>query len=235
MDNTSLGDRMKNYERVTQSALIKRMPVIIRLDGKAFHTYTKGFDRPYSEDLHNIRLSVLGDLCNEIQGCVFGYSQSDEFSLVLKDWQSYQTDAWFDNNLQKIVSVSASLCTGFWNKYTMSRLEKVAFFDSRAFNLAKEEVLNYLIWRQQDCERNSIQMLAQSLYSHKQLHGINCSDLVAKVEQDHGIVWGNLPAWKKRGELYLSGNVTDAPIFKQARNDLEAVLFETQSNAQKES
>lgn len=233
----SLGDRMKGYENVNRNCLMKRTPVIIRLDGKAFHTYTRGCDKPYDEQLHKVRQNTLQYLCENIQGCIIGYSQSDELSLVLKDWQTFTTSAWFDNNLQKIVSVSASMCTMNWNSQIFLRsalndmldldypLTGTAIFDSRAFNLPKEEVVNYLIWRQQDWERNSVQMLGQSFYSQTQLHGLSCPDIITLVEQEHGIIWGNLEPWKKQGEVWLKdiGIVPDL-IFKDNRELLELEL-----------
>lgn len=233
----SLGDRMKGYENVNRNYLIKRMPVVIRLDGKAFHTYTRGCDKPYDEQLHEVRQSTLQYLCENIQGCIIGYSQSDELSLVLKDWQTFTTSAWFDNNLQKIVSVSASMCTMKWNMLCSGYIEHCnlmgidyelvnnAVFDSRAFNVPKEEVVNYLIWRQQDWERNSVQMLGQSLYSQKQLHGLSCPQIITKVEEEHGIVWGNFEPWKKQGEVWIK-DICIVPdfIFKNNREMLELEL-----------
>lgn len=233
-DTTSLGDRMKEYERVTTSQkLMSRTPVIIRLDGKAFHTYTRGCKKPYDQDLHEVRQHTLKHLCENIQGVVFGYSQSDELSLVLKDWDTFQTQGWFDNKLQKLCSVSASMCTAYWNERVLTvayglhnKVSDVAIFDSRVFNLPKEEVVNYLVWRQQDWERNSVQMLAQSLYSHKELQGLSCKQLVTKVEEEHGIVWGNLPTHQKRGEFWIRGEgLVDAPIFKDSRQELEQLLY----------
>jgi tRNA(His) guanylyltransferase len=228
MDKISLGDRMKQYERVSQTKLMRRSPVILRLDGKAFHTYTKDCDKPYDHHLHTIRSEVMGYLCENIQGCLFGYSQSDEISLVLKDWTTLQTDAWFDNKVQKLCSVAASMCTAKWNSMTSNPLTcpdpffgKLAMFDCRAFNLPKEEVVNYLIWRQQDWERNSVQMLAQSLYSHKELQGLSCKQLITKVEEEHDIIWGNLPSWMKRGEFWMKDNVwEEVPLFKEVRQQL---------------
>lgn len=198
VDKTYLGDRMKGYENISRHKLMRRTPVIIRLDGKCFGSYTKNCDRPYDEDLHNIRYNTMQYLVDNIQGCILGYSQSDEISLVLKDWQTLQTDAWFDNNLQKICSITASMTTAYWNNFTNrnwyedsednQKFTQLAMFDSRAWNLPKEEVVNYLVWRQQDNERNSVQMLAQSLYSHKELQGLSCPKLITKIEEDHGII-----------------------------------------------
>jgi tRNA(His) guanylyltransferase len=228
--NKSLGDRMKGYENVNRNYLMKRTPVIIRLDGKAFHTYTKDCDRPFDPNLHDIRQNALDYLCKNIQGAIIGYSQSDELSIVLKDWQTFTTSAWFDNNIQKICSVSASMCTMLWNieAGAYKNWEKVspnAVFDSRVFNVPKEEVVNYLLWRQQDWERNSVQMLAQSLYSHKQIQGISNDALVGKIEQEFGIVWGNLESWKKQGEVWIKDlGLVENCLFKNEREQLEKLI-----------
>lgn len=237
MDKTSLGDRMKSYEKVTTNIkLMPRTPVVIRLDGKAFHTYTKRCYKPYDKDLSEVREQTLKYLCENIQGVIFGYSQPDELSLVLKDWDTYDTQGWFDNKLQKLCSVSSSICTYAFNllaagldgertkgpdKFTMP-----ALFDSRVFNLPKEEVVNYLIWRQQDCERKSFQMLAQNLYPHKELQNLSHPQLLTKIAQEKGIIWGNMPNKQKRGEFWVKGlGLVDTPIFKSYRDTLELELY----------
>lgn len=107
----TLGERMKEYEMQSRTRLLRRTPVIIRLDGRAFHTWTRGLERPFDEDLtHIMRLTTL-KLCQEIQGCVLGYTQSDEITLVLVDYQNKESMAWFDNQVQKITSVAASIAT----------------------------------------------------------------------------------------------------------------------------
>lgn len=234
MDKTSLGDRMKSYEKVTIGhKLMSRTPVIIRLDGKAFHTYTRGCDKPYDKDLSDVREQTLKSLCENIQGVIVGYSQSDELSLVIKDWDTFKTQGWFDNKLQKMCSVSASMCTAYWNNLVFAgdnnlydKVNNVAIFDSRVFNVPLADVTNYLIWRQQDWERNSIQMLAQSLYSHKQLHGKSCKQLITDVETDHGIVWGDLHPKQKRGEIWIRGvGLMEQPfVFKDNRDIIEQLL-----------
>lgn len=235
-DKTSLGDRMKMYESVPKTKLIKNMPVIVRLDGKAFHTYTKGCDKPFDQDLHDIRQATLEYLCNSIQGCIMGYSQSDEITLVLKDYKTYNTCAWFDNQVQKIVSISASMCSAFWNNLVNSnekykeKFRGLAIFDSRVFNIPVGEVVNCLLWRQQDWERNSVQMLARSFYSHKQCHQKSCKDLISMVEEEHKVVWGNLESWKKRGEFILDGDlIEDTPLFKEIRDKLDYELNYTEN------
>jgi len=221
MDKTSLGDRMKQYEAVPKNFLLRRTPVIIRLDGKAFHTFTRGFDKPFDEAIEIAMETTMLRLCQNIQGCVLGYTQSDEITLVLCDYQKVDTDAWFEYNVEKMCSVAASMATLYFFKALYGyrnelkeindinfadkidlidrKLEMGAFFDARCFNVPKEEVVNCLIWRQQDATRNSIQALAQSLYSQKQLSGLKCSQLQDKMFTEKGVNWNNLSTYQKRG------------------------------------
>ena len=224
----SLGDRMKeNYENRAKTYLVRRMPVIIRLDGKAFHTFTKGLKKPYDEIFHNTMNATMKYLCENIQGCKLGYTQSDEITLVLTDYDTLTTDAWFDNNVQKICSVSASMATMAFNKYlrefsrdTLRRInntftctveeanytavlekaiEKGAMFDSRCFNIPESEVTNCLIWRQQDATRNAIQMLGQCNFSHKELQKKSCNDIQDMLMTQKNINFNDMPTEFKRG------------------------------------
>lgn len=124
MKRDSLGDRMKRYEYVTRTYLTNRVPVIIRLDGKAFHTFTRGFNKPYDTLLMQTMMNTMQKLCTSIQGCVFGYTQSDEITLVLVDYQTIDTDAWFGYNIQKIASVSASMATMEFNRIFSDNVAK---------------------------------------------------------------------------------------------------------------
>lgn len=237
-----LGDRMKGYERAQSQKLYSKTPVVLRLDGKAFHTYTRGFDKPFDKDLHGVRQDTLKYLCENIQGALFGYSQSDELSIILKDWDNYETSPWFDNKIMKLCSVSASMCTAHFNiqascknksKMTSGlppKFKNMALFDSRCFNVPHNEVLNYLVWRQQDWERNSVQMIGQSLYSHKQLQGVSCKEIITMVEDEHSIIWGELPSWQKRGEFWMKGEgIVETPRFCEQRDKLESILMKTES------
>ena len=226
MVKDSLGDRMKSYyESASQTKLTRRTPVIIRLDGCHFHTVTRGFKKPFDDVLVRTMQDTMKYLCENIQGCVLGYTQSDEITLVLQDYAKLETAAWFDYELQKVVSVSAAMATYAFNRYFADRvldfelnsydpkepadekaleaykkvLKTGAYFDSRAFNIPKEEVTNCVYWRQKDAERNSVNSLAQSLFSHKSLQGLGLKDTLTKIEQEGGVVWGNLPTTYKRG------------------------------------
>ena len=106
-----LGDRMKRYENITRNYLTRRVPVIIRIDGKAFHTWTRGLEKPFDRTVMYLMQRTMLKLCQEVQGCVFGYTQSDEITLVLTDYKTIHTDAWFGYNIQKMTSISASIAT----------------------------------------------------------------------------------------------------------------------------
>jgi len=207
-----LGKRMKEqYEHVTRYKLPRRTYTIIRLDGKAFHTFTRQMKRPYDENLHEVMCYTAIKLCQEIQGAVFGYTQSDEISILLTDFAKPTTSAWFDCNLQKMVSVSASIATAYFNHYFFNSgsldKEKLAFFDSRTFTMPDPiEVENYFIWRQKDAVRNSISMLAQSLYSHKQLNGKSQSDMQEMCFQA-GKNWNDVDTRFKRGSIIIRNKI----------------------------
>lgn len=257
-----LGKRMKEYESVSKNFLTRRMPVIIRIDGKAFHTFTRGFEKPFDTQLSNVMQSTMLSLCENIQGCVLGYTQSDEISLLLTDWTNDDTSAWFDNNVQKMVSISASVSTLYFNRFFNNEIDNYfedkdtykkiydayiksagegALFDSRVFSLPKEEVCNYFIWRQQDATRNSVQMLAQANFSHKELQGKNNSEIQDMLMLQKNINWNDVETKFKRGScawkklIYiLTPNGTaerkvwvvdnDVPIFTQDRQYIENLI-----------
>lgn len=212
----ALGDRMKNnYENRYRFYLTRRTPVIIRVDGNAFHTFTKGLEKPFDADFMWVMQQTCLNLCENIQGCVGGYVQSDEISLLLIDYQTIETDAWFDYNLQKVTSLAAARATMFFNAAVAesvlprafglyrgvwdSKLHK-AMFDARAFNIPKEEVCNYFIWRQKDATRNSIQAAGQAVFSHSELEHKSQADIQEMLFQK-GINWNNYSIPEKRGSF----------------------------------
>lgn len=228
-----IGQRMKEqYEQRTRYFLPRRTYTIIRLDGKAFHTFTRGMDRPYDKDLMNLMDFTSQYLLENIQGAQFAYVQSDEISILLTDFDKTTTQAWFNGNIQKITSVSASLATMRFNQL-LSDLQdddrfkgKSALFDSRVFTIPdRTEVENYFIWRQQDAVRNSIQMLAQSLYSHKELHGKNQSQLQDMIHEK-GDNWNNKTIREKRGGLFVANTFSKiyCPIFTKEREVFEELI-----------
>lgn len=243
MDRTSLGNRMKGYESVSKRKLIRRMPVILRIDGKAFHTYTKPLKDPFNSDMHNLMVDTTNYLVNNIQNAMIGYTQSDEISILLKDWTTHTTEQWFDGKQDKMVSVGASMTTGIFNhlKHTSGVLPEVkvdfAMFDCRAFNVPPDDVCNYFLWRQQDATRNSVQMLGHHHMSQKQMHGKNNNQVQELLLTKHDINWNDLDTWKKRGTCVIreDSNVNgairskyqideDIPVFSRERNYIEGLL-----------
>lgn len=123
-----LGTRMKTfYEAVPDTKLVKRMPVAIRIDGKAFHTFTQGFKRPFDEVLIKTMQQTTQYLCQNIQGCVLGYTQSDEITLILVDYQTLTTEAWFDYRVEKLCSIAASMATMAFNKFLNENVVNYTF------------------------------------------------------------------------------------------------------------
>lgn len=171
----SLADRMKSYEQVSKFFLTKRTPVMIRVDGKAFHTFTKDMQRPFDTTFMNAMVDAAETVACQMQGFKAAYVQSDEVTFCITDYDTHQTQGWFNYELIKIVSVSASLMTAAFND--IINHTKLASFDSRAFNIPHTDVVNAFLWRARDWKRNSLQMYARSWFSHKQLHGKNSKDI----------------------------------------------------------
>jgi tRNA(His) 5'-end guanylyltransferase len=227
----TLGDRMKAfYEDRTRYTLPRRTYTLIRVDGKAFHTYTRDLQRPFDEAFMSDMDATAQFLCSHMQGARCAFVQSDEISVLLTDFDKLTTDTWFDGNIQKIASISASLATAKFNEL---RPGKLAFFDSRVFTIPfQTEVENYFIWRQQDATRNSISNVAQSLYTHKELNS-KSSDQKQELIFQKGINWNDYPARCKRGRMIVKETfekagavrshwvVQDVPIFTQNREFLE--------------
>lgn len=226
----SLGSRMKEfYENRTRISLPRRTYTIIRIDGKAFHTYTKGLDKPFDDGFMNDMDETACYLCENIQGAKFGFIQSDEISILLTDFDKIGTDAWFDGNIQKMVSVAASMATSKFNQLRMLRAHgemdidieaygiialrqnilniKLAEFDARVFTIPSPyEVANYFVWRQKDAVRNSISSVAQRMYSHKELENKNSDEKQEMIFQK-GINWNHYLPKYKRGRFVFKQEI----------------------------
>lgn len=229
MEKDSIGNRMKaNYEDRYRFSLTRRTPVIMRLDGRAFHTLTRGLDKPFDGTFCYSMIDTAGFLCSEIQGAKCAYVQSDEISILITDFDTLTTDAWFDYNVQKMTSVSAGMASAYFTSRFFSE-DGIAVFDSRVFNAPKEEVCNYFIWRQMDWMKNSVQMLARAHFSHKQLHGKN-QPAMHDMLHDIGINWANLPDKWKNGTFIVKPAQGWEPysdvIFKEHRMLIDLLLSE---------
>lgn len=224
MDTSDFAIRMKEYEKRNRYYLQKRIPVMIRIDGRSFHTFTKGFQKPFDGILIKSMQETIKYMCENIQGCVFGYTQSDEITLVLIDYQKLNTSPWFEYRVDKLCSISASMATMAFNKiftknvdnyninpsssgvranWYLTAATKGAMFDARCFNVPKEEVTNFVYWRQLDATRNSIQMVGQANFSHKQLQGKSCNMIQDMLFTEKGINWNDLSTVKKRGSACI--------------------------------
>ena len=272
-----LGVRMKTfYEQIPKTKLMRRCPVAIRIDGKAFHTFTRGFHKPFDEVLIKSMQETMKYLCENIQGCILGYTQSDEITLILVDYKKLTSSAWFDYEVQKICSIAASMATMAFNKFfrdnvgdylyenyddqyladyiktLQNAVDKGAMFDARCFNIPKEEVTNLVYWRQLDASRNSIQMVGQANFSHKELQNKSCNDIQDMLMTQKGINWNDLPTYQKRGSCCVRNKIviesdgvvataqlrdtsksenewiidTDIPIFKsEGREYIDRLVF----------
>lgn len=236
----NLGTRMKtNYEQIPKTKLMRRCPVVIRIDGKSFHSFTKGFNKPYDDLLIKSMQETMKYLCANVQGCVLGYHQSDEISLLLIDYKNLNSQAFFDYEIQKVCSITASMATMAFNKAFLKEVNeyllncakgenkdirfadvysravlKGAMFDSRCFNIPESEVTNYFYWRQLDATRNSIQMVGQANFSHKELQNKSCDMIQDMLHDQKGINWNDYPTYKKRGSCCVKVIDFDDGLFR---------------------
>ena len=234
MDTSDLANRMKEYEKRNQYYLQKRTPVAIRVDGRSFHTFTKGFQRPFDDVLIKTMQETAKYMCENIQGAKLAYVQSDEITIILTDYDTLETDCWFNYRTDKLCSISASMATMAFNRIFVKNVDewgrltfpnwdeggtnekvdvdllklndayqraigKGAMFDARCFNIPKEEVTNLIYWRQLDAIRNSIQMIGQANFSHKELQNKSCNDIQDMLHEQKGIDWNDYPTVCKRG------------------------------------
>lgn len=236
----SLGDRMKLYEGMSESNLLPKMPVLARLDGKAFHTYTRKMERPWDHNLVASMQEAAKYLCENIQGCQIAYVQSDEITLLLTDWDRYGTQPWLNYRVQKMCSLAAGMCSVAFHRAIQKHYgesenvpQTLPCFDARFWNIPRHEVANAFIWRQQDATRNSIQMLARAHFSHRQCDRKNTAQLQDMLMLEKGINWNDTPTHLKRGSCVVrqeaggrSSWVVDneIPIFTQDREYIERHL-----------
>ena len=240
MVHDDFGKRMKTYENSYRFTLPRRMPVILRIDGCHFHTFTKGMDKPFDDKLIEAFWETCKFLGENIMGAKLIYHQSDEISILITNYDTIQTDSWFSNNLQKMASVSASMAAAKFNEVIRKSYsdKELASFDSRAWVIPQDEVNNYFTWRQQDASKNSISMAAFANFAHKDLHGLSGNQLQEKLFSEKGINWDKFPTWKKRGACiikkeYLKENAIrrrwetdlDIPLFSKDRNYVERFVY----------
>lgn len=212
-NNDSLGDRMKGYEGVSRNFLTRRVPAIIRLDGKAFHTFTKGMEKPFDPVLTQAMQGTMKYLCENIQGCVLGYTQSDEITLVLTDYATIQTDAWFGYNIQKMCSVSASMATLAFNN---------AFPDSvNKYFLAIDEMDEEErppIWEIEEQEELYYSRYNKALFDSRVFS-------IPKEEVANCLIWRQQDATRNSIEAVGQANFSHPELHKKTCNMIQEMLW----------
>lgn len=237
MDTSDMAKRMKEYEKNSRTSLMKRTPVIIRVDGKRFSKYTNTFVKPFDAVMVKAMQETMKYLCKNIQGCVLGYTQSDEISLVLVDYYDINVSPFYDNEVQKMCSIVASMTTLAFNRFFAEGVNELyydmccaslgdepdedkveeynaalkryknktwnAMFDCRVFNIPKDEVTNYLFWRQTDASRNSVQAVAHVHFTQKELENVTVSQMQDILFTKKGINWNDYATELKRGSCCI--------------------------------
>lgn len=234
MGKDNLGDRMKSqYESRFQSYLPRRCWHILRLDGRAFHTFTRSMQKPFDHELIGALDLSTHYLMSKIQGAKLAYCQSDEISILFTDFEKRDTSLWFDGNIQKIVSIAASEFSTAFEYYYHPKHHHAAF-DCRVFSIPDvEEVINYFVWRQKDWARNSLQMLCRAHFSHKEMQNKTQADM-HEMLHSVGVNWAELASHLKNGRAFFTqeaksvlGNKwrwTGDFIFSERRDEMKSII-----------
>ena len=272
MVHDDLGTRMKDYEMRDRYFLQKRIPVAIRVDMRAGHTFTRGFKRPFDDIFMKSMQETAKYMCENMGNAKIAYVQSDEITIILVDYDTLETDCWFNYRIDKLCSISASIATMAFNRAFVKNVDewgrltfpdwdeggtneevdvdllklndayqraigKGAMFDARCFNIPKEEVTNLIYWRQLDATRNSIQMVGQANFSHKELQNKSCNDIQDMLHEQKGINWNDYPTVCKRGTAVIYTNyqnpqsLTDKDIIKGWKIDTEMPILKGENRA----
>ena len=217
-----MGDRMKRYEDVSHIHLPRRIPVIIRIDGKNFSSltrklYGRNWDVGFSEHMK----STVDEVLQTVQGCKLAYCQSDEVSLLLTDYRTVNTEPWFDYDVQKMSSVVASAAAGCISL----ALRRNACFDGRSFSVPHDDVCNYFIWRQRDAIRNAILNLGQRHLGRKTIYRMNTSEITERLIEE-GYNFDDYTLVYQRGFCFVDGELDDRiPLFTEDRDYIERHVY----------
>lgn len=209
----AFGDRMKRYEAVSDAELPRRLPVVLRLDGNSFSRFTQAakFEKPFDEHMLALMIGAATAVLEYCSGAVFGYTQSDEISVLLRNDQTTETDPFLGNRVQKLTSLCASVCTGAFirglDRLGVSVPGTTPAFDCRAFVVPTAEVANYLLWRQRDAFKNCVGSLCRWTLGAKvgggtamrQVHGMATEERIRVLQRDAGVDLAALPPMWHRG------------------------------------
>lgn len=212
-----LGKRMKeNYEQIPKTKLMRRTPVAIRIDGKAFHTFTRGFKKPFDSVLVKSMQDTMKYLCENIQGAIFGYTQSDEITLILVDYKNLNSDAWFDYEVQKVCSISASMATMAFNKAFKKRLteDKMNYrcsFVPQSVEI-QQEMTKYYETLEAAAEKGA-------------MFDARCFN-IPKEEVTNLVFWRQLDAARNSVEMVGRAYFSDKELFKKKCSDIQDMLHD---------
>lgn len=222
-EHLDIGKRMKVYERSAEWILPRRIPVIIRIDGRAFHTITRRrFGKNWSNEFVEQMIETAKVVMKDITGCEICYSQSDEVSFLLTDYRTIRTQPWFKYDVRKMISISASLASSRFSRI----YGKDVCFDSRCFSIPQDDVCNYFYWRQLDATRNAIQMAGREYFSHKQLKNKSCNNIQEMLFQNYGVNFNDYPVVRKRGFCIVKKELDlEIPLFNKDRDYIEKWVY----------
>lgn len=215
MDRSDLAKRMKGYESVSKTRLVSRMPVIIRIDGKAFHTFTRGFKKPFDEVLIKSIQDTMKYLCENIQGCVLGYHQSDEITLVLVDYKKLNSSSWFDNEVQKICSIAASMATMAFNKFFKSNVEKMI----SECNCSLVPQCMEIQMKRDEYHRTLLKAVSKGA-----MFDARCFN-IPKEEVTNNIYWRQLDATRNSIQMVGQANFSQKELNGKSCNKIQDILF----------
>lgn len=215
MDRSDLAKRMKGYESVSKTRLVSRMPVIIRIDGKAFHTFTRGFKKPFDEVLIKSIQDTMKYLCENIQGCVLGYHQSDEITLVLVDYKKLNSSSWFDNEVQKICSIAASMATMAFNKFFKSNVEKMI----SEYNCSLVPQCMEIQMKRDEYHRTLLKAVSKGA-----MFDARCFN-IPKEEVTNNIYWRQLDATRNSIQMVGQANFSQKELNGKSCNKIQDILF----------
>jgi len=212
--NDELGKRLKeNYEKRARTYLTRRTPVAIRIDGKAFHTFTRGFEKPFDEILVATMQTTMKYLCENIQGTVFGYCQSDEITIILQDYATFTTDAWFDYQVQKICSVAASMATMAFNKFFEQYIN--SYYDV-------ESCMRY----PEDYDPNELKLIETYCKANDRgaMFDARCFN-IPKEEVCNLIYWRQIDATRNSIQMVGQANFSHEELQDKTCNDIQDMLM----------
>lgn len=216
----NLGDRIKRYEQAYNQTLTPRSCLFIRVDGNAFHTWTRGMGKPFDQTLIDAMVYATTETSKSMMGFKLAYTQSDETTFMLTDFDQLQSQGWFAYELNKVVSVTASMFTAHFNVAVAHLGRKPATFDARAFIVPQDDAPNVFVWRYKDWLRNSIQMLARANYSSKELH-------LKKTPELHEMLFAKGVNWAKLSEQHKNGTF----VTRNFETTYPAATYETIASA----